>query len=332
LTNIECSYDVRAYSVVGYTYCCNVKNNPNIITEESAQINRISGTHKSLKSNDDVLGIHADSKTIQIFPKGLEKLLKNIKVININNCQLKEIHQSDLKVFPKLVYLYLVNNGIEVIEDGLFDLNHNLELVSFQEKKLVHIDPNVFDHLTKLSYFWFGSVPCVDQTISNSTEKVQEAIKVVKSNCSNSEFLSLENQIKNLEIESKTLNSVAFNKKLENFNKNFNNSKFSKFRPLNYKFQNLIETEGCSNCRQLIKIQSIETEMVGLEKNIENISESQNITVSSLNEVNSKIQAIKKSQMEFEKSLQEIKHSQSEIKETLGNMTNILTKILRSVY
>jgi len=238
-TNIECSYDDDEYDDVGQIYQCKVNDNTNIITEESAQISGISGTHKSSRNNDDVLGFYGDTETIQIFPKGLEKLFKNLKFIHIESCELKEIHQSDLKVFPNLVHLYLSWNEIEVIEEGLFDFNPNLEFLLFWEDKLIHIDPNVFDHLTKLNNFWFGFVPCVNQDILEEKEQIQEAIKVVKSNCSSSEFLSLENQIENLEIESKTLNSEDFNTKIESFEKILNNSKFSKFRPLSYKLQNL---------------------------------------------------------------------------------------------
>jgi len=93
--------------------------------------------------------------------------------------------------------------------------------------------------LSKLSNFWFASAPCVSQEIYNSIARVQEALKVVKSDCTNSEFLSLDNQIKNLKIESITLNSESLSIKLISFEKSFKNSKFSKFRPLNYQFQNL---------------------------------------------------------------------------------------------
>jgi len=196
---------------VGEIYRCKVKNNPNIIAEESTDI---SGVHQSSKSNDDVLGIYAAFKTIQIFPKGLEFVFKNLKVIWIESCELREIHQSDLMFLPKLVHLTLIRNEIEVIEEGLFDFNPNLKLVWLYEAKIIHIDPNVFDHLNELSDLNLEPVPCVGQNIWNSRPKVIEAIKVIKSNCSNSQYLSLQRQIKNLEIEAKSLNSKAFNIKL----------------------------------------------------------------------------------------------------------------------
>ena len=200
--------------VVGNIYYCYVDNNPNILTQKSAQIIGISGSHGSSESNDDVLGFYARYKKIHCFPQGLEKYFKNLKVIIIGHCELKEIHQADLKPFPDLVYLYLFDNAIEIIEEGLFDFNPHLEFVRFEESKIIHIDPNVFDHLDKLSHFWFYLVPCVNQNIYDSISQVEGAIKVIKSNCTNSEFSFLDEQIKSLEIESKTLNSEAFNTKL----------------------------------------------------------------------------------------------------------------------
>ena len=114
------------WPVVGNIYYCFVDNNPNILTQESAQIREIRGSHGSSKTNDDVLGFYAVSKTIQYFPQGLEKFFKNLKVIFIGSCQLKEIHQADLKPFANLVIFYLNGNPIEVIEEGFFDFNPNL--------------------------------------------------------------------------------------------------------------------------------------------------------------------------------------------------------------
>jgi len=171
-------------------YRCEVNTDPNIITEESAVISGVSGTHEGSKNDDDVQGFYATGKTIQFFPKGLENIFKNIKVIRITECQLKAIHQSDLKPFPNLVYFFSAENEIKVIEKGLFDYNPDLEVVGFAyETEIAHIDPNVFDNLNKLRYFFFWAVPCVSQTISDSREEVQKIIQVVKSNCSNSEYL-----------------------------------------------------------------------------------------------------------------------------------------------
>jgi len=313
---------------------CELNNNPNIITEESAEIIRISGTHKSVETNNHVLGFSAQSKTIQFCPKGLEKIFKNIKVINIYNCQLKEILQSDLKVFLNLVYFYLFNNEIEVIEEGLFDFNPNLELIWLYESKIIHIDPNVFDHLTKLRYLYLSFVPCINQDVDDSKEKVQEVLKVIKSNCSNSEFLSLENQIKNLEIESKTLNSEDFDTKFEIFEKSFKNSKFLKFRPLNYKFQNLKSSISTIHNNQVQDI-ILSNGLKNITDKIENLRASQcrlNHPVDELkasqNEVKITLNSIKSSVTNQESKLDQIQKSLVQIQDSMSSsISNVISKV-----
>ena len=200
-----------------------------------------------------MVGIYAPHKTLKYFPQGLHKFFKNLKLIFIQSCQLGEIHQSDLKYFTDLVYFELVFNGIEVIEEGLFDFNPNLELVRFYESKIIHIDPNVFDHLDKLRTFWFYYVPCIKQDIYDSKEGVKDAIKIVKSKCVNSDFLELDEKIKNLQTQSRTLTFEVFSEKLASFEKVLKNSKLSKFRSLKRKFEDLKITSSCPNCDQLIE-------------------------------------------------------------------------------
>jgi len=270
-THIKCIYnDGNNYVKSDSLYQCWVRNNPRILTQESAQISSVNGLHEGSRGNDGVLDFHAQSKTIKFFPKGLEKFFKNLKLIQILACQLQEIHQSDLKVFPNLTYLYLNSNDIEVIEEGLFDFNPKLEYIEFYESKIIHVDPNVLDNLTKLRTFLFPDVSCVKHNIENSKEKVQKALNVARPKCTNSDFVSLENQIKNLEIESKTLKFEDFNTKLEIFEKILKNSKFSKFRPLNYKFE-FLKNQTSSNVHQIVKIESPDTKFVNLGENLKEL-------------------------------------------------------------
>jgi len=193
----------------------------------------------SSKSNDDVIGLEVTNKKIHYFPQGLEKFFKNLKLIWINGANLKEIHQSDLKPFPNLVFFYLPNNYIEVLEEGLFDYNPNLEALGFDGSKVSHIDSNVFDKLDKLSYFWSGSNACISKYVFGSKQEVKGAITLAKSQCISSEFTSLDEKVKTLENELKTLSSEAFMAKLTIFEETFKSSKFSKFRPLKNKFEDL---------------------------------------------------------------------------------------------
>ena len=98
-----------------------------------------------------------------------EKFFENLELIFIDFAGMKEIHQTDLKPFPKLIYLSLEYNSIEVLESGVFDANPNLEILSFVTNDLVHIESNVFDNLPKLRCFWFGRT-CVDEFVYNRNE------------------------------------------------------------------------------------------------------------------------------------------------------------------
>jgi len=60
---------------------------------------------------------------------------------------------------------------------------NELIVIVLWESKLFHIDLNVFDNLNKLRYVLLSPIPCANQDIRNSTKKVQEIIKDVKSNC-----------------------------------------------------------------------------------------------------------------------------------------------------
>jgi len=282
-----------------------------------------------------VTGVYVYGRTTYFFPKGLDKIFKNLEMINIWNCQLKEIHQSDLKVFPNLVYFALSRNEIKWIEAGLFDFNPNLEYVGFHESSIIHIDPNVFDHLNELRYFQFWSVPCFNQDINDSIEKVQEALQVIKSNCSNSKILALDRQIKKLEIESKNLSSEAFNIKLESFEKRFNNSKFSEYPTLNSKFQNLKLVDVSTQIDQVPNASILNQNEINL-KNItdksEDLKSSQYCPVddhkASQNELPTTLSEIKSLVTEHGSNLDNLKASYDQISKTLTDLkTDMDTKL-----
>jgi len=248
-TNIKCNYGTDISSIVQNPYFCVVAESPSIRTRESATITSVSGDHQSGKTNSDVEGFYVESVTIRYFPRGLEAFFKNIKVIQILSTSLKEVYQADLKPFPKLVELNLYSNLLEVLEEGLFDYNPDLEFISFLDNNIVHIEPKVFDNLSKLSTLLLRSNHCVDKDAENSTSAVQNLVQNLESTCKNSDFSSLKEKLEMLEKESKTINSGFFADNLLTFKKA--SSRFEDYRPINYKFEALlnykIENEILSN-------------------------------------------------------------------------------------
>jgi len=209
----------------GSLYNCDVQNYINIISLDAAQVDAISGTHKAGYNNDNVENLNIKQGKIHYFPRGLNKIFKNLKAIEISGTGLKEIHQSDLKDFPQLKKLWLATNDLEILEENLFEFNPNLELVSLSSNKISLIDPNVFSKLTSLNALYLGSNTCINMGANNPTE-VKNIIKTVKAQCINSDFPLLEQKVKNLEIESENLNFENFKEKLENLENEIKKSKF----------------------------------------------------------------------------------------------------------
>lgn len=197
-------------------YYCNAKNQINIDSPDRAEINLVTGKHVVNKSFDNVEGIEADNLTVHYFPRGLDRIFKNLKMIDINNGRLKEIHQSDLKSFPKLVCLDLYENDIESLEKGLFDYNPKLEMIWLSSNKIIHVDVNLFDNLVKLTYLSLDANRCISEYAENNTEKVKEIIRYSKTNCQDMIFLKklypdfmtkidkMEEDIENLQIDVST--------------------------------------------------------------------------------------------------------------------------------
>ena len=141
-----------------------------------------------------------------------------------------------MKPFPNLVEIYLHSNLIEVLEEGLFDFNPDLQWIELSYNKIVHIEPKIFDHLSKLEYLFLHRNTCLKTNIEYSISEYKNITNSAESQCMNFEFFSLKKKLESLEKDSKSLNSEDFGEKLATFEETFNASKFANFRPLNYKF------------------------------------------------------------------------------------------------
>jgi len=210
-------------------YYCTVQNSVNITSLDAAQVDNITGTHLTGKNNDNVEGIYVPQGQVHYFPRGLNTIFRNLKGIYIQNTGLKEIHQRDLKYFPKLMVLDLISSNLEIIEENLFEFNPDLEQIYLQSNKITHIDPNVFDNLIKVKTLNLLENTCINTQAYNNPTGVQNVIKTAKAQCTNSDYLNLEQKVKILEIESKKLNSENFKQKLDNLVNEIKNSRFSNF-------------------------------------------------------------------------------------------------------
>jgi len=203
-------------------YCCSVQKNLNIT---SPQINTKiipSGAHANGKSDKSVDCIYADNKGIQYLPSGLEIVFGDLKAIWIRNGRIRNISQTDLKPFSKLINLDLSNNDIEALNDGLFDYNLNLEVILFFGNKIFYIGSTVFNKITKLSYLNLENINCTNKK-ADTIEAVKLFIKEIKITCYSSvptvfkDFEALRNEIESSQLmlsDSMTKSQRTFDKKI----------------------------------------------------------------------------------------------------------------------
>jgi len=200
-----------------------MNNNPSIATQDTALISSVKGIHEMSKTNDDVIGFRASTKNVQYFPLGLEKHFKNMKLIHLETCPLKQLRQSDLMEYTKLEYLCVFGSDTSIIEAGTFDYNPELQFLNLGNNKLLHIDPNAFKFLNKLVNFFLHSVPCINKYDRGRTG-VQVILTELETKCKNPEFLSMHQKFKNLESQTKNDN---FKENLEFFEREFKASGFT---------------------------------------------------------------------------------------------------------
>jgi len=163
----------------------------------------------------------------------------NLKLIDISYDYLKEVRQADLKEYPKLVYLMLSNNPIEIIEEGLFDYNPDLIFIGLSYCNIVHIDPKVFDGLVKLDHLWLRGNPCVTRYVKDDRDYVGDLKKLLKDICVDYDFSGLYEEVQELEEHSGDSGCKEFEEKLEKFEKKLMKPKHSDSHLLKRKVEKL---------------------------------------------------------------------------------------------
>lgn len=181
--HVDCNYITRNWWILNDIYQCIVQNPVSITSQDESEITSVSGTHSSNNGNDDVFLINFNGKTMNYFPKGLEKIYKNLKGIWIQRSHLKMISQSDISAFPELLLLDFYDNDVETIEERIFDFNPKLKYIAMNKNKISQIHPTIFDNLRFLSTLYLESNICISINAYNTAD-VQKAIQQVKAKCS----------------------------------------------------------------------------------------------------------------------------------------------------
>lgn len=214
--SVDCEFRDDEWGGGKYGYECFVKS-INITSKNDRTITEITGAHLEGRNNCNVVQFDSRVKSANYFPKDLEKFFPNIEtIVIVTGAGLKEISKEDLKPFgTKLRALFIGQNPFDVVDFDLFRYNPNLELISFYESPIKHIDDGTFDNLPKLSTLIMTNVECAGNVASSGRLDTVKLIRYAERNCKDPTIEKEREQIQALKYEiEKTQGLLGF--ELEN--------------------------------------------------------------------------------------------------------------------
>jgi hypothetical protein len=181
--SVECEFRDDEWGGGKYGYECFVKS-INKTSDSDRTITEIFGKHIGTRTNCDVVQFDCRIGNLGRFPTNIHEIFPNIETIVLaTGANIKEISANDLKPFGKrLKTLFIGQNSFDVIDHDLFRYNPNLELISFYENKIRHIDDGAFDNLPKLTTFIMNGVKCADGRSDDRLATVK-LTKLAERNC-----------------------------------------------------------------------------------------------------------------------------------------------------
>lgn len=142
-----------------------------------------------LDAHDNIFGFKVENQQVNFFPRGIEKLLPNLKAISVSNSKMYSIRQSDLKPFKNFTVLSLYQNEIEILVDGLLAFNPELRIFYLYDNlKLKAVGENVIPIDKQLMEVYLFRCSCIDGHASKP-EDLPNLLLKVQQNCMRPEQL-----------------------------------------------------------------------------------------------------------------------------------------------
>lgn len=165
---IECSYSNNGYfsyeSFQATIRYCVVKSS--FITEPNQRISSFTVTGSFM----EIQGIFFGSKTVNYVPSNIAVYNPQIRGLIIQSCHLKAIEKVDIQGLPRLKELFLNDNDLESLKNGLFDSNPALEKIRFDSNKIKSVGFDILKPLTNLKEANFNSNPCISKDSTTTAE------------------------------------------------------------------------------------------------------------------------------------------------------------------
>lgn len=179
--NVKCNFVTDTVDVsLGTYYCQNAIINP---TAEQLVVDGVELVAAVNEFGDKVYGTHLEGKTddsVQAFvvinhkqhqiPEHLSRVFKNLAWLAFVGTGFKSITASDLKPFPQLTTLQIVDGKVMALESDLFKHTPNLQVIEFTRNEITYIGNDIFNNLPVLRELRLEKNPCIDKIASTIEE------------------------------------------------------------------------------------------------------------------------------------------------------------------
>ena len=137
-------------------------SNVNIVSRNQSIVTSVNGQNLNSFSGSNYLMIAIYSPTAHFVPQNLGNFFPAITGLAILNSKLKDVQKKDISQLPKLKQLYLYGNDLQSLPADLFEANLDLEIISFERNKLLHVGQGILTPLKKLQWASFNPNPCIN--------------------------------------------------------------------------------------------------------------------------------------------------------------------------
>lgn len=150
---------------------------------------KATGSHLDGKTDSDVVSFNSTSKSLNFFPRNLEKSFENLNLVDLTYPTISKISKNDLESLGSQLKKLIVRNSnqqISKIDADLFEFNPNLVEIHLCSNKLDFIENGTFDKLENLETLHVEDNSCLpgqSHKAENNRSAVIELIPKIEKSC-----------------------------------------------------------------------------------------------------------------------------------------------------
>ena len=183
---------------------CGISNRL-VVVKRNHKVKSVKITTKKVKKKlSDIDSLRIEYVVMYFLMEGFDNHLPNLTALKIGSCHLKELSKEDLKVFPKLKFLWIWENDLKVLEADLFMYNPDLIYVNFYWNYLKEIDSNIFNNFKSFEFIFLKKNDCVNFGAKNQKE-LKKLVEIIQQNCKPKGVEKFTKKIKNFAEKAQNL-------------------------------------------------------------------------------------------------------------------------------